>query len=94
MNIEVRQFDGEEWPEKRISISDKDSGYCLFVNARYADLAESKQQAEFIAHAIKHVDALADALAEIVSQYVINGFVSCRAVTNAEEALKAYRGEE
>ena len=48
MNLIKRKFSGDNWPEKRISLSDADSGYCLFVSARYAELVDSERYADLI----------------------------------------------
>lgn len=36
MCFEIRKWDGDEWPDKRISIADKNNG-AVAINARYQD---------------------------------------------------------
>src|SRR5690554_5824132 len=55
--LEVRQFEGDEWPEKRISLSSGD--YAVMISPRYASLDKAKQEAQFIADS---VNAYADSL--------------------------------
>jgi len=56
-----------------------------------------KRQDEYIAHAINHVDALADALQLLLTQ-VSKVYSTSKELGNAEEvahaALAAYRGEK
>lgn len=67
--LEVRRWDGETWPEKRISIAAADImeglGEAKFVSARYADLDEAQEQAEEIARRCNnwpHIQELASEL--------------------------------
>jgi hypothetical protein len=70
MNLEVRKWGTEDdvWPDRRVSIADKDSGKALFISARYADLSESVKQAEEIAagmntnYALKKSEAICEAI--------------------------------
>jgi hypothetical protein len=48
--LEVRRWDreGEMWPDRRISIAEKDSGHCLFISCRYSTLDEAEEKAKLI----------------------------------------------
>lgn len=70
--LEVRNFKGDEWPDKRISISEAPSypGEMtpgLFVNARYAELADSESQATEIARRCNSWPEVADNVACLLS---------------------------
>jgi len=69
MKIEARKWDGEEWPEKRVSIADTDTKFCLFVSARYADIDEAKIQANEVCRRVNCHDELVEALVSMVEQY-------------------------
>jgi hypothetical protein len=43
----VRKWAGDEWPEKRLSIGDKDSQEALFISPRYADIDSGSVKANF-----------------------------------------------
>lgn len=34
----VRKWDGDEWPDKRLSIANKDTQEALFISPRYANI--------------------------------------------------------
>lgn len=48
-DFQVRHWDGEEWPEKRVSIADHD-GKAIAISPRYAD-DETIKQMEFLSTA-------------------------------------------
>lgn len=74
---------------------------CVF-NSKGSFISEfkSRAEAEHAAHAINHVDALADALESMMneawlqSELLADEFDKIPAVKKAKAALKAYRGEK
>ena len=70
---------------------------CSGVDIQGSDVYYSQAENEVkiddaIAHSINHVDALADALGAILSSK--NDEEEYTAIAEAQEALKAYRGEK
>ena len=66
------------------------------IGIRSHGLNSTFEQDDHAAHAINHVDALADALLGLVAVVDENdlGKFGLIALNNAEKALKAYRGEK
>lgn len=94
--LEVRRWDGEEWPEKRISIAAVDhSGgpsHALFINARYADLDEALRLAEEYSRRCNAWDKVKAKLQSAI-ELSIAGFDD-NAVDLAEQALQIMEGEQ
>lgn len=67
LNLEVRKFDGEEWPEKRVSIGDKQSGLSVMISPRYADLEQAEVDARVIVHHTNNYLAVWGYLEEAIS---------------------------
>lgn len=70
--LEVRRWEGEQWPDKRISIVSADhSGWnlarAMFINTRYADLDEAEEQATEIARRCNNWDGLIDAAKTLIA---------------------------
>lgn len=74
---------------------DKDTIYGADGNGEWAATFETDEQAQHAAHAINHVDALADALEFLLKEldltYVPSSNLS-DAIESADIALVAYRG--
>lgn len=59
--LKARFWDGEQWPERRVSIVD-DNEHALFVSARYADIRTAMIQAEEISLYANYHHQLIEAL--------------------------------
>lgn len=70
---------------------DKDTIYGADGNGEWAATFETDEQAQHAAHAINHVDALADALEAMIDMYCA-GNLPNKATLDASSALAAYRG--
>ena len=57
-NVEVRFFNGDNWPEKRVSLGCKDTGRCIMISARYAEISEAKNDVEHIAKCVNNYHRL------------------------------------
>lgn len=63
--LKVRRWDGDQWPERRVSISNEDE-HALFVSARYADIEKAELQAKEIVTAVNNYQRLREALDRLV----------------------------
>jgi|SRR5690554_128782 len=59
--LKVRCWDGDQWPERRVSIANGDE-HALFVSARYADIEKAELQAKEIVTAVNNYHRLRDQL--------------------------------
>ena len=91
----VRRWDGDEWPDKRISVASRDSQEALFISARYADIDQSEEYAAFIVQACnehykqKELNAqLVKALRGIVEYEDAKEWIGEALYYNAKQAIK------
>jgi hypothetical protein len=61
--LEVRFWDGEDWPERRISLGCKeDNGRAVMISPRFVELEEAEQDAIYIANIVNQHDELVESL--------------------------------
>lgn len=65
-NLVVRKWDGDQWPEKRISLGCKDYGQAVAISPRYADLSVAEQDFEAIALRVNNHERLVKALDDLL----------------------------
>lgn len=65
--MEVRRWEGEEWPAKRITIADSGTSMARFISTRFTDLDESQAEASEIARRCNNWLEVADNVACLLS---------------------------
>lgn len=69
-NLVVRKWNGEDWPERRISLGCKDDGQAVAISPRYAELSVAEKDFEEIAMRVNNHERLVEALREARGQVV------------------------
>jgi len=65
--LEVREWDGDEWPEKRVSLGCPYEKHAVAISPRYADIEQAKaNMAEIAKHSNYHAK-LVKALREVAA---------------------------
>lgn len=77
--LKVRRWDGDQWPERRVSITNGD-GHGLFVSARYAAIEKAELQAKEIVTSVNYHHRLRD---------LVDAAVKCHALDELEWRKKA-----
>lgn len=90
MNLVVRGWQGDEWPEKRVSIVDAEADSVLFINSRYSEIDESMIKAKEICHRYNCHDELVDLLNDLINNYELGLHVDMK----IGDALSKARGEK
>jgi hypothetical protein len=65
-HLEVRFWDGEDWPEKRISLACNESGNAIMISPRFVGIEIAKQNANLIANIVNQHNELVEALRNAV----------------------------
>lgn len=63
-DLEVRLWDGDDWPERRVSLACTDGKHAVMISPRYADIGQAQANAEEIALRCRYHDRLVELVSD------------------------------
>ncbi len=86
-NLVVRKWDGDEWPEKRISLGCRYEGQSVAISPRYTELSVAEQDFEEIAVRVNNHERLVQVIDEALTDIHVCGNVTTETEDKMRELL-------